>query len=154
MSLEGEWAVAITTIIANIVTILGIVTLISIAIKVLKNRFSTKTISLLIKQTGDYPNYNTNKRHLAFSIDILNSTNKVFFVTGIIFELDGKNFNLSSENKNYPNDNIIRNICISAFEAKTITGWIEIPIYFNLPTTTDLKIKTTIKDLIYKVDLK
>ena len=154
MLLSVQCWLDVTTIIANIVTILGILGLVGIGISLIRNRFSIKTVTVKIKKTGTYTNYNSPslQQRISISIDLLNSTDKTFFVTGIIFSFSKCEIDLKSENKNYPMDNIVRNICIDAFAAKTITGWIEVPKEFKLPDNFSVKIKTTVKDLNYNLN--
>ena len=146
--------VDITTIIANIVTILGLSSLVLIGISLIKNRFSKKTVTAQIEHSEPNTNYNSPScdKNISFSIDLFNSTDKTFFVTGVFITLNKQTFQLVYKNKSNTKENVVKNVCVEAFAAKTIEGRIEFSNKITLPKTYSVTIKTTLKDLTFDLD--
>ena len=146
-----DW-VNLTTIAANIATVLGVIGVAITVIVFFKNKVTKKTIQIKVTAINTSFFYEENKR-VHFEIDLYNFTNKQFFITAIELVISGQHAIFSELYQPYHNAHYetrdIKNIGVLPHEAITISGFIEIPRTIQLPEQITVLIDTTEKNLSF-----
>ena len=140
-----------TTIAANIATVLGVIG-IAITLKIfLRNRVSTKSCRIQIDVVG-VSIHDSDSDDLRVNIDLLNFTDKQFFIYEIIFSFAGKEFILQKykcDNRNLIYLDQVKHLFIAPHESLSFFGNLLIPSNTKPPQKAKITIKTTEKTLIY-----
>lgn len=148
-----EITVAIVTLIANAITIGGVIKIVLLCKSLIKNTFSNKTVEINVQHKIETPFMGISKA-ICFDIDVANCTDKYFCITKIIVEFSPTLFfELKNGTPNHRSGNAVKNISFVGHEAKTISGFIEMSKEIELPKSVTVKLNNTYNDLNYVISI-
>lgn len=143
-----------TSLLANIATILGAVSVITAVFVLMKNRLSKRTLKIDFTLINNSI-LNTDLRTFTFDCDISNFTDKEFFITKIILQIENNDYELQHyKNAAFPHVPLayeIKNLPIASHEAKTLRCFIDVPVKTKVPKRAKVKIYSTERNLILPV---
>jgi hypothetical protein len=145
-----------STIASNIVTALGVIGAFVAFYAIVKNRLTKKNFTLKATLLRISINDETSDE-FSLEIDLQNFTDKEFFITGISFSFDNKKYVLQHL-ENMAHGRIVtevetKNVPISAHEALTLYGHLNVPTKTPIPKKCTVVLDTTERKLIYKIPL-
>lgn len=151
-----EQMVAWSTLVANIVTCAGIITVVITLFHLKKNHVSRRTINISVSFLECFLHSQTEQSY-SLLIDIQNFTEKSFFITSIQIALNKNDFVfVESQQEAFgiiQEVRSIKNIPIAPHEAKEVYGILITPIA-STPKKCKVKLLTTERKLVYRVTLR
>lgn len=158
MPIWVEWIIAVTTVGANIVTIVGIVFVVIAVIPIRQNRFSKKTFNVIPKIKFHCFKNDGNE----YNGDILfqNYTDKCFHIIKLSVVVDDLEYEIHTANavNQYDEKTLAKNIAVTPYQAfdLKLTALLPKKVENKRKTSTTkakLKVYTTRKTLLYDAEI-
>lgn len=147
MPIELEITVAVFSLLANIVTVCGVVSIVLLCRNLVKNTISNKSIEIGVRHE-EHKDFARARKKLAFEIDIENHTDKFFTITKIIIEFSPLiKFVLYNKLSQIEKNSIVKNISLLGHEAKTVYGEIEMDEKVKIPNEIVIYLENTFSKL-------